>query len=113
MPEASIFQILQRLKLLEAKVADLVNKGGSPVEDAPLAPDPDSEDDGRRLPATAVAARYGVVPRSIDRWLNRPDLDFPRPDNVNGRRYWWLSQLRNWDRSRALKAATKATTKKA
>jgi hypothetical protein len=94
MPEASIFEILQRLKLLEARVADLVNKGGSPVEDAPLAPDPDSEDDDRRLPATAVAARYGVVPRSIDRWLNRPDLDFPRPDNVNGRRYWWLSQLR-------------------
>jgi hypothetical protein len=107
MPEVSIFEILQRLKLLEVKVADIVRNGGSPIKDALLPPDPDSENDDCRLPATAVAARYGVVPRSIDRWLNRPELDFPPPDNVNGRRYWWLSQLRNWDRSRALKAATK------
>jgi hypothetical protein len=113
MSEVSIFEILQRLELLEAKLADLVDNGSSPIEEASLPTAPDSEDDDCRLTATAVAARYGVVPRSIDRWLKRPELDFPRPDNVNGRRYWWLSRLRNWDRSRALKAATKAKTKKA
>ena len=113
MLQVSISEILQRLKLLEAKVASIVQNGGAPIKDAPLPPDLDSENDDRRLPATAVAARYGVVPRSIDRWLSRPELEFPRPDNVNGRRYWWLSQLRHWDRSRALKAAAKVTIKNA
>jgi hypothetical protein len=59
--------------------------------------------DSVRSSPVAVAARYVVVPRSIDRWLSRPELEFPRPDNVNGRRYWWLRELRHWHRSRALK----------
>jgi hypothetical protein len=104
MPEVTISGILRRLELLEAKVASLIENAG-----APRPPDPDSNDDDRRLPATAAAARYGVVPRTIDRWLARPELNFPRPHRVNRRRYWWLSQLRNWDRSRALKAAHVAT----
>src|SRR5271169_5228067 len=27
--------------------------------------------------------------------VTRPELEFRRPDSVNGR-YWWLSRLRNW-----------------
>jgi hypothetical protein len=54
MSEVSIFEILQRLKILEAKVADLVDSGSSPIEDAPVSIDPDSEDDDYRLTATAV-----------------------------------------------------------
>jgi hypothetical protein len=107
MPEVTISGILRRLELLEAKVASLIENGGAPIQHTALPPDPDSSDDDRRLPAAAVAARYGVAPRTIDRWLARPELNFPRPHRVNRRRYWSLSQLRNWDRSRALKAATK------
>lgn len=33
MPEASIFESLQRPKLLEAKVADIVQNGGSSIEE--------------------------------------------------------------------------------
>jgi hypothetical protein len=40
MPEASIFGSLQRPKLLGAKVADIVQNGGSSIEDAPLPLDP-------------------------------------------------------------------------
>jgi predicted DNA-binding transcriptional regulator AlpA len=109
MPEVTITGILQRLELLEAKVASLIENAGAPIQDTALPPDPDSNNDDRRLPAAAVAARYGVVPRTIDRWLARAELNFPRPHRVNRRRYWWLSQLRNWDRSRALKAAHVAT----
>ena len=47
-----------------------------------------------------VAARYGVVVRTLDRWLDRPELNFPQPDVVNSRRYWWLNRLREWDRAR-------------
>jgi len=112
MPEVTISGILRRLELLEAKVSSLTENAGAPIQDTALRPDPDSSDDDRRLPATAVAARYGVVPRSLDRWLARPELNFPRPDRVNRRRYWWLSQLQNWDRVRALKATTKATSRK-
>jgi hypothetical protein len=111
MPEVTIPGILRRLELLEAKVASLIENAGAPIQDTALPPDSDSNDDDHRLPATAVAARYGVVPRSIDRWLARPHLNFPRPDRVNRRRYWWLSELRNWERCRALKAATKTGSK--
>jgi Haem-degrading len=48
MPEASIFGSLQRPKLLGAKVADIVQNGGSSIEDAPLPLDPDPENDDRR-----------------------------------------------------------------
>jgi hypothetical protein len=47
-----------------------------------------------------VAARYGVVVRTLDRWLDRPELNFPQPEVVNSRRYWWLNRLREWDRAR-------------
>ena len=30
-----------------------------------------------RLPTGAVAARYGVTTRSVDRWWRNPDLNFP------------------------------------
>jgi hypothetical protein len=53
MPEVTISGILRRLELLEAKVTSLIENAG-----APRPPDPDSNDDDRRLPATAAAARY-------------------------------------------------------
>jgi hypothetical protein len=65
---------------------------------APFAPDCEAQD--RRLPTSAVAKRYAVVPRSIERWLERADLKFPRPEYINRRRYWSLNQLREWDSAR-------------
>jgi hypothetical protein len=53
-----------------------------------------------RLPTGAVAARYGVTTRSVDRWWKNPDLNFPQPIIVNQRKYWALTDLEIWERQR-------------
>jgi hypothetical protein len=55
---------------------------------------------GPFLPARKVLDRYGIVDRTLDRWLDRPDLNFPRPVVINRRRYWAMEELRAWERSR-------------
>ena len=87
--------ILERLDIIEAAVGIGHNGGSTLDDDPPVNPETD-----RRLPAKAVARRYGVVVRTIDRWLDNPKLGFPKPEVVNNRRYWWLSKLRCWDRAR-------------
>ena len=105
-------QILKRLGALEAAVPVVGRNASSPLESQPPRPDQKCESQGlptivpapelqdRQLPATAVAARYGVAVRTIDRWLANPHLSFPEPVTINSRRYWWLSRLRSWDRAR-------------
>jgi predicted DNA-binding transcriptional regulator AlpA len=53
------------------------------------------------LPARQVWTRYGVSDRTIDRWLARADLGFPKPVEINRRRYWKLADIEAWERSRA------------
>jgi hypothetical protein len=91
----TIVAILERLDIIEAAVG-IGHNGGPPLEDDP----PPSPETDRRLPAKLVAKRYGVVLRTIDRWLDNPKLGFPKPEVVNNRRYWWLNKLRRWDRAR-------------
>jgi predicted DNA-binding transcriptional regulator AlpA len=58
--------------------------------------------DDVRLPAKLVWQRYSVTDRTLDRWLTRPELRFPKPIAViNGRRYWSLAELEAWERERA------------
>ena len=52
------------------------------------------------LPDPLVAERYNVTPRTIHRWDRQPDLGFPRPVFINGRKYRRLNQLENWERQR-------------
>ena len=52
------------------------------------------------LPATAVAARYGVSGMSLWRWLQNEVLGFPEPRRISRRRYWKLSELQAWEASR-------------
>jgi hypothetical protein len=85
--------ILARLQAVEEKIARI---GGLPLEED----DPPSSDPDRRLPAIAVAKRYGVTVRTVDRWVEDPDVSFPPPDVIiNNRRYWTLPTLRAWDRT--------------
>ncbi len=58
------------------------------------------------LPAREVWQRYGVADRTIDRWLNRPELAFPRPIVINRRRYWNESELIAWERERVARGAS-------
>ena len=90
-----ITSIIERLAKIEAAVG-IGHNGGPPLEDDP----PPSSEADCRLPAKAVARRYGVVVRTVDRWLDNPKLGFPKPEVVNNRRYWWLNKLCRWDRAR-------------
>jgi predicted DNA-binding transcriptional regulator AlpA len=56
-----------------------------------------------RLPISAVAARYGVTNRSIDRWMRSDTLNFPVPIYINSRKYWSVSDLETWERELATK----------
>jgi DNA-binding transcriptional MerR regulator len=61
----------------------------------------------RLIPARAVARRYGVCLRSIDRWLKKGVI--PKPTRtVNGRRYWRLDTLETADRQHTLNAGALA-----
>jgi MerR HTH family regulatory protein len=53
---------------------------------------------GKRLPIRALCARYSVVDRTIDRWLDRGLL--PAPLIINGRRYWDETELEEFERAR-------------
>ena len=56
---------------------------------------------GRRLlPAKQVTARYGIVGRTLDRWLDDAELGFPKPTVINKRRYFSETELETWERSR-------------
>jgi hypothetical protein len=47
-------------------------------------------------PNKAVATRYGVTTRTIDRWNNNDKLGFPKPIVINGRN---ITAKTNWTNS--------------
>jgi predicted DNA-binding transcriptional regulator AlpA len=64
----------------------------------------DNESDERLLPMRHMCRRYGVSPRTIDRWLERGKL--PVPVRIGPRKFWRLSQLRELERQRERKPST-------
>jgi hypothetical protein len=59
---------------------------------------------GRKLPTREVCARYLVVDRTIARWIENPELDFPKPTSINGRNYFDEHELDAWDEVMAAKS---------
>jgi hypothetical protein len=53
------------------------------------------------IPNTKVARRFGVTTRTIFQWTTEPDLNFPEPCFVNGRRYFSEAKLDAWQASRS------------
>lgn len=54
------------------------------------------------VPARRVRARYGEISdMTLWRWLNDPDMGFPKPRYINRRRYWLEDELDEFDRARA------------
>lgn len=50
------------------------------------------------LTAKQVRQRYGgISDMSLWRWLRAPELKFPKPLLINGRRYWRLVDLGRWE----------------
>jgi hypothetical protein len=75
----------------------------------------DSIDPDQKIHARAVARRYSISVRTLDRWLRKPHLSFPQPDmvtrDVTGRvanRYWRLGDLIAWERTQAVNHAEAA-----
>jgi predicted DNA-binding transcriptional regulator AlpA len=56
---------------------------------------------GRKLGTRAVAERFGVSTRSVDRWTADPALAFPQPMHINGRKYWDEGEIVAWATARA------------
>ena len=56
------------------------------------------------LPAGQVRARYGVSDMSLWRWLRDEALGFPHPIRINGRRFWRLTDLEEFEASRVANA---------
>jgi hypothetical protein len=63
-----------------------------------------------RLPARKVWERAGVVERTLNRWVTDPSLNFPQPTYVNGRRYFWLDEIKSWERDQAALRRTRRAT---
>jgi hypothetical protein len=59
-----------------------------------------SEDDGY-IGVRKTGVRYSVCPRTVTRWLENPELNFPRPTFINKRRFWRIADLVAWERARA------------
>jgi len=57
--------------------------------------------DQRLQPRRLTPKRYGVCGRTITRWEADPHLDFPRPVEINGRKYDNLDLLDEWDQMMA------------
>jgi hypothetical protein len=73
-------QLVRRIEVLEARI----NQSASVDQ---------------RLSKRALATRWGVSARTIDRMRERPD--FPAPEIENHRCYWWLATIIAYERLRA------------
>jgi predicted DNA-binding transcriptional regulator AlpA len=56
----------------------------------------------RKLTCRALTERYGVVYRTIDRWVATGVL--PEPMRINKIRYWDLGELEEFERKRKAQA---------
>jgi predicted DNA-binding transcriptional regulator AlpA len=67
---------------------------------------PNPAADDQLLPARAVCDRYRISPMTLWRWLKDPELNFPRPLYVNGRRYFSQRAVRAFDEHQRASART-------
>jgi hypothetical protein len=78
--------LAERVTALEAKLA-------TPTD----VPTPATD---RRLSKQKLAERWGTSDRFVDR-RRKDDPEFPPPDIINKRCYWWLSKIIRYERRRA------------
>ena len=55
-----------------------------------------SLDTGALKRLSAVARELGVVPRTVNRWLDDASLDFPRPVIIKGRYFYNSREIEDW-----------------
>ncbi len=60
---------------------------------------------GRMIPSAAVRTICGGVSKvTLHRWMNRPDLAFPRPIAIGKRNYWRETAVLAWLQAREVAA---------
>jgi hypothetical protein len=65
----------------------------------------------RLLPRKVVSARYCRGPKTLARWSNDPEVDFPAPVDIRGLKYYREAELNDWDRRRsATSSKSRAST---
>jgi hypothetical protein len=62
-------------------------------------------DPGPLLPDPLVQRRYRVTSMTIWRWDHCPELNFPKPIVIAGRKYRYVQQLLEWELQRAKASA--------
>jgi hypothetical protein len=60
------------------------------------------------LPDRKVAERYGVSVRTLARWDQTPELGFPSPTYIRGRKYRHVERLERFERNRTVLAGRKS-----
>jgi len=61
----------------------------------------------RKLPSSAVAARYGRSDRTLDRWVELGII--PRPTYIRGYKFWDEAELDAWDKARTQEEGVRRT----
>jgi DNA-binding transcriptional MerR regulator len=59
------------------------------------------EKPNRLVPDSEVARRYGVHVTTLRNWDQDPDLNFPKPVRINGRKFRQEQELNDFDARRA------------
>jgi predicted DNA-binding transcriptional regulator AlpA len=60
------------------------------------------QEDQRFLGGRELDRRHSVCGMTRWRWMHDPQVAFPRPVKLgNGRNYWWLPDILEWERRRA------------
>jgi hypothetical protein len=62
-------------------------------------------------PDSEVARFFGVHPKTLPRWDRQPELDFPRPLYILGRKYRSWSEIHAFTRRAAAEHASQRTPK--
>lgn len=57
------------------------------------------------ISAQDVCRRYSIAEMTLYRWLKDEGLDFPRPVVLRRRRYFYVEEIKSWERVRAGRAA--------
>lgn len=65
-------------------------------------------DEKHYITRKALRARYGGISEmTLWRWERDDKLGFPKPTDINGRKYYALVEIEVWERQRALAVAAK------
>ena len=61
------------------------------------------QNEARYVGKRELDRRYPVSDMTRWRWMNNPKVGFPRPVKLgpNGRNFWWLPEILEWERRRA------------